>query len=110
MIVTCNLRLTPINYRKLAAPIRRGLGGQGRGNGKRGIHKLRNGPSPIGHANGLRWRRAQGFMNPAEIVVRNIQRDPAPSDSILTSSAVEDRETKAIAEYGQLFRPGEPCE
>jgi hypothetical protein len=29
---------------------------------------------------------------------------------MLTSSAFEDRETKAIAEYEQPFRPGEPCE
>ena len=29
---------------------------------KRGIHKLRNAPSAIGNAKGLRWRGAQGFM------------------------------------------------
>jgi hypothetical protein len=32
-------------------------------------------PSPISNANGLRWRRAQGLMNAAKIVVRDIQRD-----------------------------------
>ena len=52
------------NYYELPATIRRGLSGQRRGNGKRGVHKLRNGPSPIGNANGLRWRRAQGFAEP----------------------------------------------
>src|SRR5260370_41136230 len=39
------------------------------------LHELSNGPSAIGNAKGLRWRRAQGFMNSAEIVVRDVQRD-----------------------------------
>jgi hypothetical protein len=39
------------------------------------LHKLSNGPSAVGNAKGLRWRRAQGFMNPAEIVMRDVQRD-----------------------------------
>jgi hypothetical protein len=30
---------------------------------------------PISNAHGLRWRRAQGLVNPAEIVMRDIQRD-----------------------------------
>jgi hypothetical protein len=43
------------NYYELPAPIRGRLSGHGRGNGERGVHKLRNGPSPIRHADGLRW-------------------------------------------------------
>ena len=31
--------------------------------------------SAIRHAKRLRWRRAQGFMNAAEIVVSDVQRD-----------------------------------
>jgi hypothetical protein len=43
-------------YRKLAAAVCRGLGRRGGRKGKRGVHKLRDGPSAIGNANGLRWR------------------------------------------------------
>ena len=68
-------RFPALNYRELPAPIWRGLSRHSRGNGKRCIHKLRNAPSPIGDANGLRWRRAQGLMNAAKIVVSDVQRD-----------------------------------
>jgi hypothetical protein len=64
-----------LNYRELAPTIRGRFGGHSGRNGERGVHKLRNGPSTIRHTNGLRWRRAQGLMNPAEIVVGNVQRD-----------------------------------
>ena len=39
------LTFPALNYRELATAIRRGFSRQGRGNGKRGIHKLRNAPS-----------------------------------------------------------------
>jgi hypothetical protein len=67
--------LPALYYDESATAIRRGLSRQSGRNGKRGVHKLRNAPSPIDNANGLRWRRAQGFMNPAEIVVSDVQRD-----------------------------------
>ncbi len=39
-----------LNYRELAPPIRRGLGRQRGRYGKRGVHKLRDGPCAICHA------------------------------------------------------------
>jgi hypothetical protein len=67
--------LSTLNYPELAPTIRRGLSRKRRGNSKRSVHKLRNGPSAIGDANGLRSRRAQSLMNAAKIVVRDVQRD-----------------------------------
>ena len=51
-----------------------GLSPQGGRNSKRGVHKLRNSPSAIRNAQSLRWRRTQGFMSAAEIVVSDVQR------------------------------------
>jgi hypothetical protein len=44
------LALSALNYRELAPPIWRRFSRQRRGNGKRGVHKLRNAPSLIGNA------------------------------------------------------------
>ncbi len=43
-------RFPTLNYRELPTPIRRCLGRHGGRNGKRGVHKLPNGPSPVRHA------------------------------------------------------------
>lgn len=64
-----------LDYRELAAAVGRSVGRHRRRNGKRCVHKLRDGPRAIDNANGLRWRRAQGFMDPAKIVMRDVQRD-----------------------------------
>jgi hypothetical protein len=44
------LLLTTLYDNESATPIRRRLRRQGGGNGKRGVHKLRNGPSTVGNA------------------------------------------------------------
>ena len=69
------LRLTALNYNELPTPIRRGLSGQRGRYSERGVHKLRNAPSSIGHANSLRWRHAEGCMHTTQIIVRDVQRD-----------------------------------
>jgi hypothetical protein len=67
-----------LNYLKAPPPIWRGLSRQGRRNGKRRVHKLRNGPSALSNAKRLRWRRAQGFMSAAQIVMRARKRATLP--------------------------------
>jgi hypothetical protein len=42
---------------------------------QRSVDKLANGPSAINDAQRLRWRRLEGFMNTAQIVVGDVQRD-----------------------------------
>jgi hypothetical protein len=64
--------LSALNYREGAAPVRRRFSRHSRDNGERGVHKLRDGPSMVSNANGLRRRRGQGFMRAAEIVVRDV--------------------------------------
>jgi hypothetical protein len=59
-----------LNDRERAPPIWRRFSRQGRRNGKRRVHKLRNAPSPIGNAHGLRWRRAEGFVDAVSIGVQ----------------------------------------
>lgn len=67
--------LAALNYRELSTPIWRGLTRQGGGNGKRRVHKLRNGPRPFCNANGLSRRCPQRLMDTAKIIMRNVQRD-----------------------------------
>jgi hypothetical protein len=50
--------LPTLDYYELATAIRRGLGRHSWGKGKRGAHKLRDGPSAIGNANALLASRA----------------------------------------------------
>ncbi|SHL60157.1 hypothetical protein SAMN05444159_6335 [Bradyrhizobium lablabi] len=64
-----------LGQRSAMPALRWSLSRQRGGNGERRVHKLRNGPSLIGNAQRLRWRRAQGFMSAAQIVMRNIQRN-----------------------------------
>ena len=61
-----------MNYRELAATLRRIFGWQRRRNSKRCVQKLRNGPIPAGNAQRLRRGRPQGLMNAAEVVVGNV--------------------------------------
>jgi hypothetical protein len=42
---------------------------------KRSVDKLANGPSAIHNAQRLGWRRLDGFVNTAQIVMRDVQRD-----------------------------------
>ncbi len=63
-----------MDYYELPPPIWRSLSRQGGRYSKRGVHKLRNAPSLIRDAQRLCWRRAEGFMGAAEIVVRDVQR------------------------------------
>lgn len=64
-----------LNYRELPPPIWRRLRWERRGRSERGVHKPRDGPSLVGHAQRLRGRRAQGFVSAAKIIVRDVQRD-----------------------------------
>jgi hypothetical protein len=57
------------------APIRRGWDRRNGLRGERRVDKLPNGPSPVHHAQRLRWGRLEGFMNAAKVVVRDVQRD-----------------------------------
>ena len=43
--------------------------------GERGVQKLPNAPGTIGNANGLRSHGLEGLMNPAKVLVSDIQRD-----------------------------------
>jgi len=89
--------LAAFNYRELSPPIWRSFSRQGGRNGKRRIHKLGNAPSLVSHAHRLRWCRAKGFMNAAEIVVCDIQRDrcnvPTPSQRAAMTSICFPRES-----------------
>ena len=64
-----------LNYREQLTPLwcsrdrRNGL------RGERSVNKLPNGPSPINDAQRLRWGRLEGFVNAAEIIMRDVQRD-----------------------------------
>ena len=69
------LALATLNYRELAAPIRRGRYRCNGLRGQRSVDKLPDGPSAIDNAQRLRWRRLEGFVDTAEIVMRDIQRD-----------------------------------
>jgi hypothetical protein len=69
------LSLSTLNYRELPPPIRGRLSGQRRRYSERGIHKLRNAPSPLSDPQRLCWRRAEGFMDAAQVEVTDIQRD-----------------------------------
>jgi hypothetical protein len=67
-------RSPAVNYREPAPPIwRRFLWESGR-YVQGGIHKLPDAPSFIRQTDGLRWRRLEGFMHTAEIIVRNVKR------------------------------------
>ena len=70
-----NLLFATLNYRESTPPLWRRFLWKRRGDGESRIHQHGDSPSLIGHANGLRWRRAEGFMDAAEIVVRDVQRD-----------------------------------
>jgi hypothetical protein len=64
-----------LNYYKPAPTVWRGLSRQSGRNGKRRVHQLRDGPSPLSDAQCLCWRRAEGFMGAAKVAMRDIQRD-----------------------------------
>jgi hypothetical protein len=66
------LEFSSMNYRELAAAIRRRFSWQRWRNGKRSVHKLRHCPSAVGNTQSLRRRCPLGLMNAAEVVVGNV--------------------------------------
>lgn len=74
-IFKCFLASAAVYYYELPPPIRRCLSRHGGGHGERGVHKLPNTPTPVRHAQRLRWRRAEGFVSTAQIVMSDVQRD-----------------------------------
>jgi hypothetical protein len=69
------LLFASINYYELPPAIRRRFRGQRGRYSERGVNELSNTPSPIGNADGLRWRGADGFVDTAEVIVRHVQSD-----------------------------------
>ena len=74
MVKAYNLFSATINYSELASSGGVSVGRAG-ATAKDRVHKLRNAPSLVSEPQRLRWRRAQGFMGAAEIIVSNVQRD-----------------------------------
>jgi hypothetical protein len=73
---SCALLFPPsLYYGEQLAPIRRARDRRNGLRSQRRVDKLPNGPSPVNHAQRLRWRRLEGFMHSAEVVMGNVQRD-----------------------------------
>lgn len=60
---------------KLPAALWSGRHGRNRLRGERSVDKLPNRPSPVDNAQRLRWGGLESFVDTAEVVVRNVQRD-----------------------------------
>jgi hypothetical protein len=59
--------LASLNYNETTATIWRRFLWRPRRNVERGVHQLSDGPTLINHAKGLRGRRAEGFVDAAQL-------------------------------------------
>ena len=74
-MIGSKLLTASFNYRKPLAPFRCGRNWRNGLRSERGVDKLPNGPSSVHHAQRLRWGRLKGFVNAAEVVMSDVQRD-----------------------------------
>ena len=86
-----------MNYTKTLAPFRCSRYGRNWLRSKRSIDKLSDVPSTIRNTQRFRWRRLEGFVNAAKVVMRDIQRDRCNVVVQLLAKAVGQSREPALA-------------
>jgi hypothetical protein len=95
-LATFDSILAALNYHELPAPVWRGLDGHSGRYSERGVHKLRNAPSPVRNAYGLRRGGLEGFVGAAKVVVGDVQRDRRAVVVQLLGEAVPTRTSQPV--------------